>query len=244
MAHWIFYPYTATSGDPGSVLLDHDAATGVRPRDFRDRAVLSVPLRRPTSDGLTSSDESKVLYAIEDDVVPLVCASGRSLFVGRTTASGRRDFYFYTGEPEALKATIEAAMTRYSAYAYELTVAPDPGWSSFFDVLRPSPAQMNLIMNREVLENLAKQGDDGTAPRAIDHLAKRLGAHAKDVLISIVEGDGFTILSTEPDGDAVSVAFTRVDRADDIDAVTGPLFALCERLGADYDGWGCVATPA
>ena len=71
-----------------------------------------------------------------------------------------------------------------------------------------------------------------------------LGAEARDVFVKIVEDDGFAILSTEEDETGFRVGFSRLDRADDIDAVSGPLFALCERLGARYDGWGCVATKA
>ena len=241
MADWIFYPYTTASGDPGSVLMDQDAARGVRPRDFRHRAVLRVDLRRPRSDGLSTPEEAKTLSAIEDEVVPLVCADGRSLFVGRTTASGRRDFTFYTGQPASLDADVRGAMARHKGYTYELEIAEDAGWSSYFDVLRPSAEQMNFIMNRRLRDDLAKQGDDGTAPRTIDHLVKAPSAEARGVFVGIVEDDGFTILSIEADGDGFSVDVSRVDRADEIDAVSGPLFALCEKLGATYDGWGCVA---
>ena len=242
MADWVFYPYTTASGDPGSVLMDQEAARGVRPRDFRHRAVLQVDLRRPRSDGLSTPEEAKTLSVIEDQVVPLVCADGRSLFVGRTTASGRRDFYFYTGEPASLEADVRAAMARHKGYTYELAIAEDAGWSSYFDVLRPTGEQMSFIMNRRVRDDLAQQGDDGTAPRAIDHLVKALTAEARDVFVAIVEDDGFTILATEPDENGFRVNFSRVDRADEIDTVSGPLFALCEKLGAIYDGWGCVAT--
>ena len=241
MANWIFYPFTTDDGDPGAVLMDHDAAIGVRPRDFRHRAVLRVDLKRPRSDGLSTRDEAKALYAIEDEVVPAVCADGRSLFVGRITASRRRDFYFYTGDPTPLSAAVEAAMSRFAGYAFRLETAEDAGWSAYFDILRPSEAQMNLVMNRRLSDDLAGQGDDGSAPRAIDHLVRELSAEAKDVFVKVVEDDGFTVLSTERHEDGFSVNVSRVDRADDIDAVSGPLFALCERLGATYDGWGCVA---
>ena len=241
MADWIFYPYTTASGDPGSVLMDQEAARGVRPRDFRHRAVLHLDLRRPRSDGLSTPGEAKTLSAIEDEVVPLVCADGRSLFVGRTTASGRRDFYFYSGDPAALEADVRAAMARHKGYTYEIEIAEDAGWSSYFDVLRPSGEQMNFIKNRRLRDDLAKQGDDGTAPRAIEHLVKALSTEARDLFVGIVEGDGFTVLSSEAEEDGFRVEVSRVDRVDEIDTVSGPLFALCERLGATYDGWRCIA---
>ena len=91
-----------------------------------------------------------------------------------------------------------------------------------------------------VRANLYKHGDDGTKVRTVDHLAYFNTPSEADAYRDFVLQRGYTL---EPRGEEYNeVAFTK-------DAsVAGPEFDIkiqlltltAERLGGDYDGWGCV----
>ncbi|MEN0056460.1 MAG: DUF695 domain-containing protein, partial [Mucilaginibacter sp.] len=60
---------------------------------------ISVKMNNPKGDGLSSTEESNILYQIEDVLINLIIKKHQAVYTGRLTSNGKRDFYFYLAKP-------------------------------------------------------------------------------------------------------------------------------------------------
>lgn len=143
--HYLF----AIGEDLASIYLDLEAAkTGPMP-SHQHSSMISVSMLRAQDNGMSSDEEFEDLIALEDDLDAQV-REGGAHYVGRVTTRGRRIFYFYTAEPEAIEAAASSVMERHPAYQYQVGSRPDPDWSTYFDFLYPRPADHERMMKRRL----------------------------------------------------------------------------------------------
>lgn len=201
-------------------------------------AFVSVEMRAPRPDGLSSEDEFDDLVAVEQSLEANL--NDGAIYAGRCTTSGCRDFYFYVADVEAFFASAAAAMAGHPAYAYSTGHRPDPEWTVYREFLLPGPRDMQRIHNRRVVALLEEHGDRLTMPRWIDHRAYMPSDTSAETLqVSLFER-GFSVEVHHGDGSgAVIVDFKRIDAPAEIERVVIPVFDLVRSLGGDYDGWGC-----
>lgn len=238
---WDFYPLLV-DGEPASIYLDLGLAAEAPIVGQPYLSYLRVYMREPRPDGLSSQDEFDSLIAIEDSLQSSLGSSQEMTYVGRNTSSGNRDFYFYSAQPDALEVLIRNAMADHSDYSFKVGQRHDPSWDVYLRFLHPRPEDLQRIMNRRVLENLASHNDDHSIARIIDHRAYVPSLEAAEVLKVILVKDGFNVNEVEASEESVIVDFNRSDRPSDIDEVVIPLARRIEELGGDYDGWGCQVT--
>ncbi|WP_407404766.1 DUF695 domain-containing protein [Chryseobacterium sp.] len=62
--------------------------------------MISFKLNNPNKDGLTSSEESEMLFKIEEDILNNF-NKANTIFIGRITTNGYRIFYFYSKNTES-----------------------------------------------------------------------------------------------------------------------------------------------
>lgn len=236
--HWDFYPLLV-DGEPASIYLDLGIAQSAPIKGSADMAYIRVTMREPRPDGLSSQAEFDDLIQVEDSLSEHFAESHDTIYVGRNTSSGNRDFYFYTSNPAAFKALACDAMSNHPSYHYEVGGRPDPEWDVYFGFLYPSPDDLQRISNRRVIESLESHGDNLTEPRLIDHRAYLPSAAAAAELRAYVSGQGFTVDEPMIDGGQVVLDFKRSDQPDKIDDVVVPVARRVQQLGGEYDGWGC-----
>ena len=82
-------------------------------------------MRRPTPDGLTTNDEAKELYAIEDRIRADLERGSESLLVLVITGEGRRIFFLQTRAPAAAKERVAALQASTPSHRLELKITPD-----------------------------------------------------------------------------------------------------------------------
>lgn len=160
---------------------------------------LRIRMLHPREDGPSSQDEFDDLIALEDRVTAAVIENGTAVFVGRNTSSGNRDFYFYVSKSEKFEKATKTAMREFPAYQYETGTRADQEWRTYFDFLYPSEIDFQRIMNRRVLQQLEKNGDNASNERKIDHLALLPNPKARAAFTDYVQGEGYTVESA-PDG--------------------------------------------
>ena len=242
---WDFFPLLVDD-QPASIFVDLGIRENAPLKSHPIMAYLRVRMLRPREDGLSSQDEFEELIGLEDKVTSSISHDGTSIYVGRNTSSGNRDFYFYTNDPASFEIVARAAMRGFPAYQHETGARPDPTWKTYFEFLHPSKRSMRMIWNRRVCEQLEIRGDNLNHERLIDHLVLLPSLEAQLAFARGVSAKGFSVdsLPNEPGNEGqFSVEFSRTDRPAQIDDVVLELFDEVTRLGGIYDGWGCHVEP-
>lgn len=235
---WNFYQLLVDS-EPASIYLDLGMAEFAPIADYPTMAYLRVEMRNPRSDGLSSQDEFEDLVALEDQLTELIDSDSTTVYVGRNTSSGNRDFYFYTSN-DLIEQALQRLMARWPGYDYQTGTRPDPEWSSYWNFLYPSPESMELIRNRELVDQLISQGDQIDVARAIDHFAIFAYESDRDEFVKFATDKGFSIASVENDKDKqFCVEFSKVGQPSEIDDVVIEIFRAVSSFNGEYDGWGC-----
>lgn len=235
---WDFYALLVDS-QPASICLDLGLARNAPIEGQPYLAYVRVQMRHPRPDGLSSSEEWEDLAAVEDSLTDVFAVSRNTTYAGRNTSSGNRDFYFYTSDPVPFAECVRTAMASHADYRFELGDRLDRNWDTYFDFLYPSPDDLQRILNRRVVGNLADHGDNHSEPRPVDHFAYLPDAAAATSLRDYLREKGFSVDEPRIDRGTVAVHFKRTDRPEDIDDFVIPIARRIQELGGDYDGWGC-----
>lgn len=242
--HWDFY-FLRVDDNPASNFVDIGIASEVPMSGFPTLSYLSVKMNRPRSDGLSSNEEYETLLQIEEQLIDVVNPSSDLIYVGRSTHSGDRDFFFYS-KGEVLPPIVEKFMAAWPDYRFSCGHRSDPDWQAYRRFLYPSPEDFQRMGNRDVLEKLAEHGDDHSIARPIDHFALfPEGGDIHSFIRALPSGlVGEADIRSEDDGTS-TVAFQIFGSPAEIDDVTIELFRNALEHGGNYDGWGCsVETPA
>lgn len=236
--NWDFYALLVDS-EPASICLDLGLARNAPIESQPYLAYVRVEMRRPRPDGLSSNEEFDDLTAVEDSLSRIFAGSRCTTYAGRNTSSGKRDFYFYTNDPAVFAASVKTAMAGQSDYRFEVGDRLDRSWDIYFNFLYPSPDDLQRILNRRVVDNLAANGDNPSEPRPVDHFAYFPDAVAAIRLRDDLHKQGFSVEEPRIDDGTVAVSFKSTDRPENIDDVVIPIARRIQELGGEYDGWGC-----
>jgi regulator of RNase E activity RraB len=205
-----------------------------------------LQFQNPREDGLSSSEESETLDAIEDSLLESVESALGGSLVGRITTEGRREFYFYSPTDAGLDEAVATAMTPFPVYEFECGTHSDPEWEHYVGLLYPSPHDWQCMKNRHVLQELRENGDSLELQRPVFHWAYFPSEESRASFATAVTERGFELdeLSEQDDPEAdpdlpFGISFERVDHVDwdSINQVTIELYDLAEANGGDYDGW-------
>lgn len=210
-----------------------------------------IPFRSPRDDGLSSAEEAPTLGTIESELVDVLGRELNAVFVGRITGGGRRELYFYATAPEGFRRAVTEVCVGHPGYDFDFGDQPDPDWSQYFDVLYPSPRDIQRMKNRRVIEALEAEGDPLEEARPVAHWIYFDGSAQSAVAADRLAAAGFQTdeIRADPDGGQrrSGLRIERVDRVDStsIDTVVLEILDLVDGLGATYDGWECpVMKPA
>jgi len=208
---------------------------------FADCVFVSLTLRSPRDDGLSSKQEFDALTVIEDRLSQVIASQG-GLFAGRVTHAGRRDFFAYFKEAQSSKRALLKFQAEFAHYQMDIGARTDPAWQIYSDYLYPNAFALQHIRNRDVLMALQRNGDASGQPRKIDHFAYFPDLDAAQGFAHAAREVGFTIADigqTAGETDEVLVQFHRNDAPHDIDQVTDAIIGALQGAVGRYDGWGC-----
>lgn len=204
---------------------------------------ITIKMNNPRPDGLSSQEESKTLFHIEDSLVNHLTRDNNAIYVGRKTSDNNLELYFYLTDTIIFDKQVFETMSQFSAYKYDHGHRQDENWGSYFDFLYPVPQQMQSIMNRRVVHNLEKNGDPLDKERRVEHWIYFKTEQDREKYAKQVKKDNFKIeeMSYEKDGGEFpyKLRISRVDNVDygSIDDLTIPLWKLATELNGEYDGW-------
>jgi hypothetical protein len=241
---WDFY-FLRVDDNPAFNFIDIGIASSAPMSVFPTLSYLSVKMNHPRPDGLSSGEEYETLLQIEEQLIEIVNPSFDLIYVGRSTHSGDRDFFFYSNG-EVLAPIVEKLMAAWPSYQFSCGHRPDPDWKIYWRFLYPSPEDFQRMGNRDVLEQLAELGDDHGVSRPIDHFALLPeGGDIQGFIRALPDGlVGQPDIRLDDDGSSM-VSFQIFGSPGEIDDVTIELSRSALEHGGKYDGWGCsVEKPA
>jgi uncharacterized protein (TIGR01619 family) len=204
---------------------------------------VSIKMNNPREDGLSSNEESDMLYKIEDALVDKLKDKFKSIYVGRVTTIGNRDLYFYFGDTTLYDKAISEVMTAFPKYHFDFGSKEDKTWSGYLDFLYPNPRQFQSIQNRRVVDQLEKGGDKLTKAREVDHWIYFKTEKDRDTFLSKIKTEGFSIVdknfTKSFGGLPYSLHIKRVDKVDleSVDIYVIHLWEIATECNGDYDGW-------
>jgi uncharacterized protein (TIGR01619 family) len=227
----------------GSFLMDLGWKDIAPVADKPNFAWVEIHMRNPREDGLSSEEESELLYAIEDNVVEDVTNKHNAVYVGRLTSDGKRELYFYFSDTDDCEKTVVHAMSKYPTYEFDFGSKEDKAWDVYLDFLYPSPRQYQVITNDRVLRHLEQHGDTLTKERMVEHWIYFETENDMKNYISEIEKQHFTVINSERREDKIyALHVGRVDKVDyqSVHEYVLYLWELAGEHNGDYDGWECT----
>lgn len=238
---WDFY-LSLVDDQPASIFLDLGLVDSV-PLPGLDTVVwLRLFMKDASPNGLPSRAEFDALARIGDALDLSASATPGLHSVGRCTANGTRDFYFYAADGPQSEQTLKAALKSFPDYAFETGSRADADWRVYTDFLYPTPWAMQTISNQHTLDALEEGGDRSEAPREIVHWIYFSAARSCDSFASAALELGYREHSRANDAEpplpyCLVVAKTSDALPETIHKLTWELFELADRTGGVYDGW-------
>ena len=242
LEEWDFY-FSNVNDKLGSLFVDLGLRTIAPMADKPNIVWVSIKMNNPREDGLSSQEESEMIWNIEDAIVKEITSNHNSIFVGRLTSAGYRDLYFYFGDTASYDKTVIDVMTAFTEYKFNFGTKEDKNWSNYFDFLYPSPEQHRCMMNKRVVMQLEKGGDKLTEPREVAHWIYFKSDKDREDFLKKIQDDKFTIVNKEQDDSwgefAYSLQIERIDYVDlnSVNDYVVYLWQLANETNGDYDGW-------
>ena len=236
---WDVY-FTHVDDKPASMLLDLGIGKEAPIPGLSIMVYVSIDLQDPDEQGMSKRSEFNRLMELEDALVPALTGE-TSIFVGRCSTNGQRDFFFYMDTSEGVEDRITEVMASFDEYAWDIGMCDEPGWDTYLEFLYPDEQGMDTIWNNRVRRQLDEQGDDLSLSRQVDHWLYFKAAEDRAAFVEEVSQEGFsaTVLEEKKEDGSFGILVQRNDAPDEIDDVTWPLRELAAAHGGYYDGWGC-----
>jgi hypothetical protein len=234
--HWDFY-MAQVDGKPASVFLDMGIRDHTPDPDRAHLHWLFLRLTHPNPHGMTTTAESQILGDVEDALGSEILLGG-TVFVGRITTDGRREFYYYARTGSSIEPGIQKVLRGWPQYEYQYGTKPDANWTQYLKRLYPPPEERQRIGNRQVIEALKKAGDSFEVPRPVSHWAYFTDPAKRDTFTARMHGLGYKAERSQEDGEErLGVSVEKQDSAATIDETVTAVFRAATELGGEYDGW-------
>lgn len=237
--NWQFY-ITNIDDKPASIALNLALKEILPIKNFSDLCWVSVKLNNPTDNGLTNNEESDILGNIEDELIKILPEKS-NIFMGRITNNGTRDFFFYTENKVEFENNAKKITLKFLRYTFDFGNKVDKNWQGYLDIY-PSEMDMQSISNRDVLEQLEKNGDKLEKPREVFHWIYFKNEKDRENYLNLVTKDNFQLVNKEYNKKDEYKFFLQIKRVDKvgyeyIDDYTLYLWRIAKENNGEYDGW-------
>jgi len=119
---------------------------------------LWIKLQCPDDRGLSTDQEFDRLCGYQDELELALSDSDDIIFVGRITGAGRREYYFYSSPNVKFQERIDAVLSSYSEYPFQIGSRLDEEWNQYLGLLYPGDYGIKQIRNRREESRTAASG--------------------------------------------------------------------------------------
>lgn len=235
---WFFYDWVM-EGDPASFAVDMRLAAKPHPArpvllhvrcEMRDEAPLT-----PRGIRHIERIQSKCIKSLA------------SLYAGYVQDERRRVMFFYVDSDARLE-DAEAIFAREKLLYCEAGCAPDPEWSTYYQLLYPDAAKLYTATNRKNIDLYRQNGDHSAAARRVtlhmffpmEQLVAQFASEAR--LAGFAIGDAEFNPDLEEAYGVKLYIITSLNKRD-IDGCTSTAIYIAERYGGRLLYWDCPVIP-
>ena len=239
---WAIYFAPVNEDQLGSVLVDL-GFNNIAPIESKSNLItITTFMNNPTEDGLSSAEESSLLNQIEDYFIDLIVSKYNAVYPGRLKYDNKILSYFYCANTNDFENIFTEIKSHYPTYRFEYSVKEEKNWRAYFEVLYPSPFEMQVIQNGRVIENLQKHGDKLEKERPVDHWIYFKSETDRENFLNAIKEMNFEIESkdeTSSGESPFSLQLSRIDKADyeSVNEYVMYLWQEAQEFNGDYDGW-------
>jgi uncharacterized protein (TIGR01619 family) len=244
---WDTYVTTLNGKTPVSVMVNLGLASKAPMHQRSYAIIIRTKLKAPDNLGQPMADETAELDSMENQLDRALYLHAGSLYVGRFTQRGLREFYFYALDTLDYIEPVAKVMLSHTGYQWLCQARPDREWTNYFQVLYPSPRDLEKLQNRRLVDLLRKKGDPLTEARPIDHYFYFKTKSTREGFLHDPQLTGFQIVEMpESAGTGEQPYLLHLKRKDVpdyrfIDKTLLPLWDLARKAGGKYDGWETYA---
>ena len=228
---------------PVSIVVDLGLKAKVPVRDHPIVVIIRTKLRQPDPNGQPGKEERATLDQMENRLDSSLTASSGSIYAGRFTQRGLREFYFYTMDSVGFLQGVQTAMSQFPEYQFLCQAKADPPWEHYLQVLYPPDKEYEGILSRRQVDQLAASGDGLRSPRRIDHQLAFATRSGREAFLREASSRGFQTDSQEDGPESENMKFIvniyKVDIPDYafVDRVVLPLWEAARAQKGQYRGW-------
>jgi uncharacterized protein (TIGR01619 family) len=240
---WDTYVTTLNGKTPVSVVVNLALSTKSAQRSRPYVIILRTKVHYPDAVGQPGQEEMQELDSMETHLEAGLSGHSGAVYVGRFTQRSLREFYFYALDTLDYIHPVREAMMQHPGYDWLCQAKYDRDWTNYFQVLYPSPRDLERIQDRRLVDVLKKKGDHLQDARPIDHYFSFKTKAAREAFLRDPFLTGFQILEMPADpgnGDfPYSLHLNRKDVPDYrfIDKTLLPLWETARKNSGKYEGW-------
>jgi uncharacterized protein (TIGR01619 family) len=209
--------------------------------------IIRTKVNYPDNLGQPMTEENVVLDSMENQLETALYLHAGSIYAGRFTQRGIREFYFYALDTLDYIGPVAKVMLAHTGYQWLCQARADREWTNYFQVLYPSPRDLERLQNRRLVDLLKKKGDALSEARPIDHYFYFKTKSTRESFLRDPQLTGFQILEIPESAGTGDLPYllhlNRMDVPDYkfIDQTLLPLWDMARKVGGKYDGWETYA---
>ena len=228
---------------PVSIIVDLGLATVAPQKERPFVIIIRTKILQPEANGLPGKSESARLDEMENKLVEQLGSKTGSVYTGRYTQRGLREFYFYALDTLDYVFAVRSALAGFSEYQWLTQAKEDKKWTNYFTVLYPPPIEMEKIQNRRLVDILKSKGDLLKEPRRIEHFFYFKTKSKREDFLRSPGIESFSIDEIPEATEKTALPYMLHLFKDDvpdysfIDRVLIPLWERAKQFEGHYDGW-------
>ena len=233
--NWEFYSYQT---EQGTVVVGfHTDADKIDQASLPFCARVIIPIKHPQSHGGPSREEAGELWALEDGLAASLSSNAVPCkMLGRLTHGGVRELVFQVHDWDSFRPHVGRWMMQHEGL--EIDVSEHDGWGFFFEAVWPSPTAWMLIFDRRVVDQLVQSGSDPNKQHSLEFVFRGPSSALDQMRLTLLD-QGYSLVEWKPAEDLLVMAKVMTLELGPIYDASLSHKAECERLGIEYDGWGC-----
>ncbi len=244
---WDTYVTSPNGKTPVSVMVNLGLSAKAPQRQRPFVIIIRTKLLFPDAQGQPDKEESVSLDSIENQLDRSLYLHAGAIYAGRFTQRGIREFYFYALDTLDYIESVAQVMLSQGGRQWLCQAKNDREWTNYFQVLYPSPVDLERLQDRRLVDLLRKKGDALKEARPIDHYFYFRTKSTRESFLHDQRLTGFNILEMpdQPgDGDLpylLHIKKTEIPDYHFIEQTLIPLWELARKSGGRYDGWETYA---
>lgn len=230
-------------GKPVSINVDLGLKKIAPMRENPFAIIVRVKLNDPDVHGMPQGDDVEQLLRLEDKLVEMLARQNGTVFAGRFTQRGLREFYFYAPDTIGYLKAINETMGNFPALQFLCTAKNDPDWDNYNTVLYPSKMDMIRIDSRRRLSEMARQGALGIDSVEVFHFLVFPDLESRKKFLMLPQSSGFMLVSLPSQPDAKTGKYILVLKKNEkptykwIETDLIPIADAALKSGGTYQGW-------